>query len=124
MRQSIKSFIVAATIVSVLPSVSQARDNDDDGKACSDSTLHGLYVFNASGFNIVGGTAQPKAIVELIPFNGDGSLTVPAATVSINGRLREALLTGPGAIRSGQTVRARSCLARHLPRRGQPMTCL
>jgi hypothetical protein len=55
------------------------------GKACNDSTLHGLYVFNASGFNIVGGAAQPKAIVELIRFDGHGKITVPAVTVSING---------------------------------------
>ena len=49
------------------------------------STLDGLYVFTAPGFNIVAGVPQPKAIVELIDFHGDGELTVPAATVSING---------------------------------------
>ena len=32
-------------------------------------------------------SAQPKAIVELIRFNGDGNLTVPEATVSINGAI-------------------------------------
>jgi hypothetical protein len=31
---------------------------------------------------IVGGVQQPKAIVEVIAFNGDGTLDVPAATVS------------------------------------------
>ena len=39
---------------------SQAKD-DDDVKQCSVATLHGLYIFHASGFNIVGGAAQPKA---------------------------------------------------------------
>jgi hypothetical protein len=48
-------------------------------------TLRGSYVFSASGFNIVGGVQQPKAIVEVIVFNGDGTLDVPAATVSLNG---------------------------------------
>ena len=48
-------------------------------------TLRGLYLFSATGFNIVGGVPQPKAIVEVIEFNGDGTLHVPAATVSVNG---------------------------------------
>jgi hypothetical protein len=54
-------------------------------RACTERTLRGSYVFSASGFNIVGGVQQPKAIVEVIVFNGDGTLDVPAATVSLNG---------------------------------------
>ena len=53
--------------------------------ACTAQTLRGSYVFSASGFNIVGGVQQPKAIVEVIAFNGDGTLDVRAATVSLNG---------------------------------------
>ena len=53
--------------------------------ACTERTLRGSYVFSASGFNIVGGIQQPKAIVEVIAFNGDGMLDVLAATVSLNG---------------------------------------
>nr|MBA3354111.1 hypothetical protein [Blastocatellia bacterium] len=34
---------------------------------------------------IVDGTAQPIAIVEKIKFNGDGTASVPFATLSING---------------------------------------
>ena len=54
-------------------------------RACTERTLRGSYVFSASGFNIVGGIQQPKAIVEVIAFNGDGTLDVLAATVSLNG---------------------------------------
>ncbi|PYK69282.1 MAG: hypothetical protein DME45_02935 [Verrucomicrobia bacterium] len=54
-------------------------------QTCGVQTLHGLYVFDAHGWNIVGGEAQPKAIVEGIDFNGDGTLVSPFATVSING---------------------------------------
>ena len=54
-------------------------------RTCTERTLRGSYVFSASGFNIVGGVQQPKAIVEVIVFNGDGTLDVPAATVSLNG---------------------------------------
>jgi hypothetical protein len=95
-KNKTKQSIVAAAMVLVVSGVTQAKDNDDDGKGCSESTLHGLYVFNASGFNIVGGVAQPKAIVELIRFNGDGSLTVPAATVSINGTITRSPPDGTG----------------------------
>ena len=54
---------------------------------CGLHTLHGSYVFAASGYNIVAGVPQPKAIVELIDFNGDGTLTVSGGTVSINGNV-------------------------------------
>jgi hypothetical protein len=54
-------------------------------RACTVRTLRGSYVFSATGFNIVGGVQQPKAIVEVIVFHGDGTLDVAAATVSLNG---------------------------------------
>ena len=56
-----------------------------NGPKCTLGTLDGLYVFTASGFNIVSGVPQPKAIVELIRFFGDGTLNAPRGTVSING---------------------------------------
>ena len=52
---------------------------------CGLQTLHGPYVFNPHGFDIVDGAAQPIAVFEGIDFNGDGTLTVPFATVSVNG---------------------------------------
>jgi hypothetical protein len=52
---------------------------------CGLQTLRGSYVFNPHGFTIVDGIAQPIAVFEGIDFNGDGTLTVPFATVSING---------------------------------------
>ena len=44
-------------------------------------------MFSASGFNIVAGVAQPKAIIEVIEFNGDGTLSVGAVTLSVNGAM-------------------------------------
>jgi hypothetical protein len=60
-------------------------------RACTERTLRGSYVFSATGFNIVGGVQQPKAIVEVIAFHGDGTLDVPAATVSLNGAIIRSL---------------------------------
>ncbi len=54
----------------------------DDGRACSPSTLSGTYVFSATGYGMPAGVWAPKAIVEVIHFNGDGTLVVPAATVA------------------------------------------
>jgi hypothetical protein len=58
---------------------------EGERRACTVRTLRGSYVFAATGFNIVGGVPQPKAIVEVLAFHGDGTLDVPAATVSLNG---------------------------------------
>jgi hypothetical protein len=62
---------------------------DEHGGPCSLRTLHGRYVFAARGFNIVAANgmkeSQPKAIVEVIDFDGDGTLTAPATTRSVDG---------------------------------------
>jgi hypothetical protein len=68
----------------------------DNGCPIREMALRGNYVFVASGFTIVGGVAQPKAIVEVINFNGDGTLTVPSATVSINGTILKSTPGGAG----------------------------
>jgi hypothetical protein len=76
--------------------VGHAARAEEQNHGCSDSTLRGLYVFNASGFNIAAGVALPKAIVEFIRFNGDGTLTVPAATRSVNGVIARSPANGAG----------------------------
>ena len=58
-----------------------------DEKGCTPETLHGRYVFTARGFTIVAGVAQPKAIVEVLDFDGDSAVSVPWATVSLNGSI-------------------------------------
>jgi hypothetical protein len=74
----------------------QAVPAEEHSFQCRDSSLKGLYAFNASGFNIVAGVAVPKAIVELIRFNGDGTLSVPAATRSVNGVIARSPAGGLG----------------------------
>ena len=68
-----------------------AHDHD-----CPLSALHGLYVFSATGFVTPAGVAAvPKAIVELIRFNGDGTLTTPAVTLTLDSQ--PALSHSPGS---------------------------
>lgn len=74
--------LVAATMTS-----GAARAADSIVSSCGVYTLRGSYLFATHGWNIVGGVAQPKAIVEGIDFNGDGTLVSPFATVSANGTI-------------------------------------
>ena len=76
-------------------SISGTARADGESQVCGPQTLVGSYVFTARGFNIVSGVAQPKAIVEGIDFNGDGTLSVPFATVSINGVI---IVSPPGGV--------------------------
>lgn len=87
MKRLMRQVLVAATMALGMSGVALA-DND-----CTLRSLRGSYYFAARGFNIVAGVAQPKAIVEVINFNGDGTLTVPAATRSVNGAIAR---TPPG----------------------------
>jgi hypothetical protein len=65
-------------------------------KECSLSTLRGDYVFSASGHSLIAGVWQPKAIVESLHFNGDGTLTVIAATVANAGNSGLVTQSPPG----------------------------
>jgi hypothetical protein len=54
---------------------------------CTNDILKGQYVFTASGFTRAPTSAPgtpwvPKAIVEALHFNGDGTLSTPAVTVA------------------------------------------
>src|SRR5262249_50192757 len=95
MNRQIKRVTTFAAVTLAACGLALANDNDGDNQ-CSDATLHGLYTFNATGFNILAGVALPKAIVEFIRFNGDGTLTVPAATRSVNGVVVRSPANGVG----------------------------
>lgn len=91
MRRRLSRFLVVALLPMVLTGTAMANDN---GHRCNVGLLDGLYVFTASGFNTpVGAAAVPKAIVEVLRFHGDGTVTTPYTTVSINGTVPPA---GPG----------------------------
>lgn len=89
-----KKLFMWTVVAAVLPvGMSSVAFADKDRDRCGLQTLRGRYVFSASGFaiNAVSGAAQPKAIVEVIDFNGDGTLDVPAATRSVNGVVARSL---------------------------------
>jgi hypothetical protein len=91
-KRIIGSLLIACGLLSLAAAMAQSTSGVTraDGRlpmACGVYSLHGSYLFTAHGYNIVGGLAQPKAIVEGIDFNGDGTLVSPFATISINGTI-------------------------------------
>jgi hypothetical protein len=80
-------FASSLVILAAMAMTSGTARADSDGLTCGVDTLHASYLFATHGWNIIGGVAQPKAIVEGINFNGDGTLVSPFATVSINGTI-------------------------------------
>ena len=86
--------VVVAVAALSASGLARAHSGRDD---CTLKTLHGTYVFAATGHNIVSGVPQPKAIVVVIEFNGDWTLSVPAATRSVNGVVGRSLPGGTGS---------------------------
>ena len=79
---------MAGAMAATLWSVTAAQPADAQGAApCRAKDLRGSYLFAASGYNIVAGVAQPKAIHETLDFQGDGTLEVPFVSLSINGAI-------------------------------------
>jgi hypothetical protein len=61
---------------------------------CTLNTLKGTYQFAATGYNITSTGPEPLAIVEVLDVNGDGTLNVPAVTLSLKGTILRAADVG------------------------------
>ena len=96
------SLLVATMTVGI----SGVASADPENK-CKDSMLKGLYVFTATGYgNVDPGPPQPQAIVELIRFNGDGTVDVPGGRINVNGTI---FPTGGTGIYTTPTAVDRGC---------------
>jgi hypothetical protein len=91
MKRLMKQSLFVAVMVLSVSGVALA-DN-----SCTLKTLRGSYFFGANGYNLVAGVAQPKAIVEIIDFKGDGTLSVPGASRSVNGAVARTPPGGTGS---------------------------
>ena len=88
----------ALALAAMVLSVSGVTLANDGEPGCTVAKLDGLYVFAATGFTIpTPDAALPKAIVEWIHFNGDGTLDVPGATLSLNGVIVQIPAGGTGS---------------------------
>ena len=58
-----------------------------DGQACSVHMLKGLYLWTFDGYQNVGGNLVPKAVMQGLQFNGDGTTFNTFGTVNIGGNI-------------------------------------
>jgi hypothetical protein len=85
-----------AALITVGPMTMQQGYAEEAPAACTLATLHGRYVFDATGYNIINGIAVPKTVVEFLRFRGDGSLT-SIATVVVGGTKIQDDASGTGS---------------------------
>lgn len=58
-----------------------------DAQVCSVDRLQGLYVWTFDGYTRLGGSLLPKAVMQGLQFNGDGTTFNTFGTVNIGGTL-------------------------------------
>ena len=63
---------------------------------CNVRMLHGLYLWTFDGYADVGGGLVPKAVMQGLRFNGDGTTFNPFGTVNIGGTIIFDVTGGPG----------------------------
>lgn len=83
MKRLVTRCVATLSLILCLPGFAAAQPTN----GCKDDILKGQYLFTASGFTRPPGSAPgtpwvPKAIIEVIQFNGDGTLTTPALTAA------------------------------------------
>ena len=57
-----------------------------DGR-CHSGQLRGFYIWTFDGYQNFGGNPVPKALLQGLQFNGNGTFTVPFGTVNIGGTI-------------------------------------
>ena len=102
MMRTSRSTLLLGVIVALLSTLPLGSPAFGDGNRsrCSVGALDGLYIFRASGFivtpspNPAQPNVVPKAINELIRFNGDGTADVPGGTISVSGVINPTVGSG------------------------------
>jgi hypothetical protein len=88
-----RTWAVGAVVLVSLLAGQPVFAQDEPAPACSTATLTGLYIFDASGFVV---NVGPKAVVEFLNMNGDGTLT-SVATANVNGTVIAHQVHGSGS---------------------------
>jgi hypothetical protein len=60
---------------------------EGEGRVCSVHMLRGLYLWTFDGYENFGGNFVPKAVMQGLQFNGDGTTFNPFGTVNIGGTI-------------------------------------
>jgi hypothetical protein len=82
-----KATFHAALLAAVTAAASASAFADNDVGHCTAEMLHGRYVYNAMGFTRPepsgpGTPWVPKAILQVMSFNGEGAVATPKITVA------------------------------------------
>lgn len=85
--QSLRTLMAGSSAVLALALCFPAFAQNDQGEKCSNRQLSGRYVFTASGFTRApasppGSPWVPKASLEVLQFNGNGTILTPAITAA------------------------------------------
>ena len=85
------SLLFACALVSLVtamaPGTSATAGPARDAQVCSVGTLKGTYVWTWDGYANFGGNLVPKAVMQGLRFNGDGTTFNPFGTVNIGGTI-------------------------------------
>ena len=85
------SLAIACALVCLAAAITLGRGTSatagpaPEGQVCSVATLRGLYLMTFDGYQNIGGTLVPKAVMQGTRFNGDGTLVNAFGTVNIGG---------------------------------------
>ena len=69
------------------PGTSATAQAAADAQVCSVGMLRGLYLWTFDGYASLGGSLVPKAVMQGLRFNRDGTTFNPFGTVNIGARL-------------------------------------
>ena len=83
MKRLVINHAISLSLILGLPGLAAAQAPS----RCKDDILRGQYIFTASGFTRAPGSPPgthwvPKAIVEILHFNGDGTHTTPSVILA------------------------------------------
>src|SRR6266853_333587 len=73
--------------ITMAPGTSATARAAADGQVCSVHMLRGLYLWTFDGYQNFGGNPVPKALLQGLQFNGNGTVTVPFGTANIGGTI-------------------------------------
>jgi hypothetical protein len=88
-KSTIASLVFACALITLVTQMAQGTSAtvraEVDARGCSVGMLRGLYLWTWDGYQNVGGNLVPKAIMQGLRFNGDGTTFNPFGTVNIGG---------------------------------------
>jgi hypothetical protein len=90
-KSTIASFIFACALVSLIAAMGQGAPAtaraEADTRGCSVGMLRGSYIWTFDGYTDLGGGLLPKAVMQGLRFNGDGTTFNTFGTVNVGGTI-------------------------------------